>query len=511
MSESRVINQNVVVVGGGTAGWMTALAMAHFFSGTGLRVRLIESEDVGIVGVGEATIPPIVDYHKMIGIDENEFLSACQATFKLGIEFVNWSAPGSRYIHPFGQYGQPLDGLPFHHHWLRYRDLKRKEGNAYHPLDDFSLAARAAYGGKFMRPIEAPNTPLEQIRYAFHFDEHLYGRFLRQIAEKKGVERIEGKIINVLCDGETGDIRTLQLDDGRDVGGDFFIDCSGFRSLLLGETLKTPFQDWSHWLPCDSAVAIPCASAGPPDSHTRATAHSAGWQWHIPLQHRVGNGHVFSSAFMDMEEATRILLSNLDGEPLAEPRLLKFKAGRREQFWRGNCVAIGLASGFLEPLESTSIHLTQAAIMRLIALMPRGRPDPSSAVLFNRLTAEEYDRIRDFIILHYHQTQRDDSDFWNHVRTMPIPDSLAERISLYRETGRIISAHEELFGEANWLAVLEGQGVAATNWHPAADRMTDLELVERLGRVENVVGRCLDYMPGHQEFIDTQCVVPQTR
>jgi tryptophan 7-halogenase len=510
MSESTAINQNIVVVGGGTAGWMTALTMAHFFADTGLRVTLVESEEVGIVGVGEATIPPILDYHRIIGINENKFLSACQATFKLGIEFVNWSTLGSQYMHPFGQFGQPLDGLPFHHHWLRYRALQQKKDSPYHSLDDFSLAARAAYAGKFMRPIDAPNTPLAHIRHAFHFDAHLYGRFLRQIAERKGVERIEGKITSVTCDGETGDVRTLQLSDGRGISGDFFIDCSGFRSLLLGETLKVPFQDWSQWLPCDSAVAVPCASAGPPDSHTRATAHSAGWQWHIPLQHRVGNGHVFASAFMDQEEASRILLTNLDGEALAEPRLLRFKAGRREEFWRGNVVAIGLSAGFLEPLESTSIHLTQSAIMRLIALMPRGKSNPTSAAVFNRLTAQEYDHIRDFVILHYHQTQRSDSDFWNYVRTMAVPDSLTERILLYRETGRIMEAHDDLFGEANWLAVLEGQGVAATNWHPAADRMTNAELTERLGRIENVVARSVDYMPGHQEFIDTDCAVVET-
>ncbi len=501
--------QRITIAGGGTAGWMAAVGLAHILKGTATKVTLIESEEVGIIGVGEATIPPILDFQKMVGIDEDEFVATCQATFKLGIEFVNWRQKGTRYIHPFGQYGQPLDGIPFHHHWLRYRAAKQAAGQDYLPLHAFSLAARAADAQKFMRPIHAPNTPLEQIRYAFHFDAHLYARFLRGVAEARGVERIEGRIETVEQHPESGDIVALKLSDERRIEGDLFIDCTGFRGLLIG-AMGAAYEDWTHWLPCDRAVAVPCESAGPPDSHTRATAHDAGWQWHIPLQHRVGNGHVFASAFTDQDAATETLLANLEGKPLADPRLLTFTTGRRREFWKGNCVAIGLSAGFLEPLESTSIHLSQSSIMRLIALLPNGARgngggDPASRALFNSRTAQEYDRLRDFIILHYHQTERNDSEFWNHMRTMSVPDSLTERVALYRETGRILSAHEELFGEANWLAVLEGQGVAARNWHPAANRSSDAELFARLERVESVVGASLGHIPSHQDFIDAHC------
>lgn len=497
--------KDIVIVGGGTAGWMAAAAIAHVLKNGYANVTLIESEAIGTVGVGEATIPQIVNYQAMLGLDENEFVARTNATFKLGIEFVNWSQPGSRYIHPFGSYGIEMDGISFHHFWLKQRELARARGDDTPPLAEYCLQSVAAKRGLFMRPVQQPNSPLEKIAYAFQFDALQYATYLRSIAEGKGVTRIEGRISDVSLNGESGFIEKLTTDDGREITGDLFVDCSGFKGLLIEEALQTGYEDWTHWLPCNRAVAVPCESAGEPEPYTRATAHSAGWQWRIPLQHRIGNGHVFSDAFMSQDEATDILLENIDGKPLADPRLLKFSTGRRKKFWHKNCVAIGLAAGFMEPLESTSIHLAQSAIAKLLAFFPRDEIKSVDVDMFNAMTVTEYEQIRDFLILHYHQTKRDDSDFWNHVRTMDVPDNLKQKMQLYKETGRIFRQNEELFTDTSWLAVMEGQELEAQSYHPVVDAMGEDELQRRMESIRSVIANSANVMPTHQDFIDQHC------
>ncbi len=501
----------VVVVGGGTAGWIAAAVLSHALGPGGVRVTLVESEEIGTVGVGEATIPHIQALHALLGVDEDAFVRATGATFKLGIEFVGWSGPDARYTHPFGRFGQPLDGVAFHHHWLRHRAWCEARGQAVPPLADYSLMALAAGQGRFQRPVEAPNAPLGQITYAFHFDAVRYAAFLRAVAEVSGALRVEGRVVDAVLDGGTGHIRSVELADGRSVAGDLFVDCTGFAASLIGERLGAGYEDWSRWLPCDRAVAVQSAVDGPPEPRTRAKARRAGWQWRIPLQTRIGNGHVYSSAFESDEAACGTLLASLDGAPLAEPRVLRFTTGRRSSFWIGNCVALGLAAGFLEPLESTGIHLAQAGALRLAALFPRDRVDPAAAAAYNRITATEWERVRDFLIAHYHCTTRDDSPFWNHVRTMAVPDGLAEALELWRTGGQLIVRDGDLFGEANWLAVLEGQGVRGGSWHPAADAMEPAELDRRLARLRAVIAASAERMPPHQRFIDDHCRAAEPR
>ena len=508
MSERPAI-RSVVVVGGGTAGWIAAAVLAQSLGPSGLRVTLVESEAVGIVGVGEATIPHIRGLHALLGIDEDAFVAATQATFKLGIEFVGWSDPQARYTHPFGEFGVPLDGVAFHHHWLRLRALAEGAGEVAPPLDAFNLQALAARAGRFQRPTDQPNSPLGRIAYAFHFDAVRYAGFLRGVAEAKGARRIEGTVAGATLDGR-GHIGSLALDDGRTVAGDLFVDCSGFAGLLIEQRLGAGYEDWSHWLPCDSALAVPSAATAEPEPRTRATAHGAGWQWRIPLQHRVGNGRVYASGHLSDEAARDGLLESLDGPPLAEPRQLRFTTGRRRAFWSGNCVALGLAAGFLEPLESTSIHLAQAGALRLAALFPRDRIDPAAVAAYNRITGAEWERVRDVLIAHYHCTTRDDTPFWRHVRTMAVPDSLAETLALWRTGGQIVTRDGDLFGQANWLAVLEGQGVRAGSWSPAADALPAAELRRRMDAVRSVVAASCERMPTHQHFIDTHCRAPRT-
>jgi tryptophan 7-halogenase len=506
-NKSQIINR-ILIVGGGTAGWMAATAIAQVLKNQYAEIILVESEEIGIVGVGEATIPQIVNFQRMAGLDENEFVAATNATFKLGIEFVNWSHEGSKYIHPFGSYGLEMDGIGFHHFWLKQRAIQRARGHAEITLDEYCLQAKAAKMGKFMRPVVAPNSPLEKIAYAFQFDATLYSKYLRKIAESKGVKRIEGKIVKTNLRSSDGFIDSLQLESGENIAADLFIDCSGFRGVLIEGALQTGYEEWTKWLPCDRAVAVPCESAGPAEPYTRATAHSAGWQWHIPLQNRVGNGHVYSSSFMETHAATDILLGNLDGKPLAEPRHLRFVTGRRKKFWNKNCVAIGLSAGFLEPLESTSIHLAQSAIAKLLAFFPRTHFDPLDIDMFNKLTEVEYDRVRDFIILHYKLTQRDDSEFWKYVRNMDVPDYLTHKMEMYRRTGRIVRQDEELFTDTSWLAVFEGQGLEAQSWHAVADTLSEAELEQRLGKIAGAVANSADYMPTHAEYIAQNCAAP---
>lgn len=492
--------RNIVIVGGGTAGWMTAAAMSKLL-GNACCIRIIESDEIGIIGVGEATIPHITEFNRALGIDEDDFLRATRGTFKLGIEFVNWGAIGDRYIHGFGSVGQPTDALPLHHFWLRMARLGKAR-----PLEAYSINTAAPRAAKFMRANkDMAGSPLGDIVHAFHFDAGLYARYLRNYAEKLGVVRTEGKIVQVQQREPDGFIDAVVMESGERIAGDFFIDCSGMRGLLIEQTLKSGYEDWSHWLPCDRALAVPCESAGPLLPMTRSTAHAAGWQWRIPLQHRTGNGHIYCSNFMGQDEATAILMKNLDGAPLAEPRPLKFLTGRRKQFWNRNCVAVGLSSGFLEPLESTSIHLIQTAISRIINFFPRAGFDAADIAEYNAMTNWEYERIRDFLVLHYKTTERDDSAFWNYCRNMPIPDSLQRKIDLFSSNGRIYRDGEELFAVTSWLQVMVGQRIAPRGNHPLADLRPESEVAAYLSNVEQVVAKCVKVMPMQAEFIAKNC------
>ena len=492
--------RNIVIVGGGTAGWMTAAALSKLTRGQ-YHIRLVESDEIGIIGVGEASIPLLSTFNASLGINEDEFLRATQGTFKLGIEFVNWGAIGDRYMHGFGKIGQELDGLPFQHYWLRMA----KEGKVS-DLGAYSINTVAPYKAKFMRArTDMQGSPLGDVVNAFHFDAGLYSRFLRGFAEKNGVLRTEGKIVQVLQREGDGFIEAVRMENGEMVAGDFFIDCSGIRGLLIEQTLKMGYEDWSHWLPCNRAIAVPCESVQPLLPLTRSTAHSAGWQWRIPLQHRIGNGHVYSSKFMGDDEAAAILLGNLDGKPLAEPRFIRYVPGRRNKVWNRNCVALGLAAGFFEPIESTNIHLIQTAIARLIALFPRMGFDAADIDEFNAQAKFEYERIRDFIILHYKATERDDSPFWNYCRTMDIPATLQHRMDLYRSSGRLFREGNELFAELSWLQVMHGQRVKANGYHPFADLQPKEVVTDFLHDIERVIGKCVDVMPTHADFIAANC------
>ncbi|MCC2977897.1 tryptophan 7-halogenase [Sphingomonas sp. PL-96] len=465
----------VVIVGGGTAGWMAAAAAARFLDDGQRTITLIESDAIGTVGVGEATIPPIRGFNARLGIDEAAFLRATGGTVKLGIEFVGWTDGTDRYLHPFGTPGRDIEGLNFHQLWLK---LRGRDGVG--PLEDYSMAAVAARHGRFAPPSPDPRSPLSGMEYAYHFDASLYAAFLRDRAEAQGVRRVEGRITQVDQDVLTGHVRALRLEGDRVVEGDLFLDCSGFRSLLLGEAMGVGYEDWSHWLPCDSAVAVPTERVRPLLPYTRASARTAGWQWRIPLQHRTGNGHVYASRFQDHDEAERVLLANLDAPTTAPTRRLSFTAGRRARMWEGNVVALGLASGFLEPLESTSIHLVQAGISKLFALFPDMRFTPVERDEYNRLMRSQYEAIRDFIILHYHATQRADSPFWRHVRAMPIPDTLQRKIALFREKGRIFRYDDDLFAVPSWVAVMLGQGILPEGYDPVVDALDEAKLLDAL-------------------------------
>ena len=496
--------RRVVVVGGGTAGWMSASALASVL-GSRVQIDLVESDEIGIVGVGEATIPPIRQFNAALKLDEDEFIRRCQGSFKLGIEFVNWGAVGERYVHGFGTIGHEYYGTPFHHFWLK----RRQEGRPS-DLGRCSINTTAPLQAKFMRPrVEMKGSPLADISYAFHFDAQLYARFLREYGEGLGVRRTEGKIVEVRRREGDGYITGVALESGQVIEGDFFIDCSGIRALLIGQALEVGYQDWRHWLPCDRAIAVPCASADPLLPITRSTAHSAGWQWRIPLQHRTGNGHVFSSRFMSEDEATAILLGNLDGEPLAEPRTIRYITGRRDRFWDRNCVAVGLASGFLEPLESTSIHLIQTAITRIIRYFPNRGFDPADVAEYNQQTTFEYERIRDFLISHYHVTRRSDSPFWNYCRTMEIPATLQHKLDLFAANGRFERDGAELFAEQSWIQVLIGQGLQPRGYHPIADTRSTDDIDEFLGNVEGVIEKCVKVMPSQAEYIAAHCAAPR--
>lgn len=494
--------RTVVIAGGGTAGWMTAAALSWAFRGR-VTIRLIESLEIGTVGVGEATIPHIRSFNRRLGIDEREFMARSQATFKLGIEFRNWGRIGDAYIHPFGAYGSPIGGVDFHHYWLK----RRLAGDAA-PISDYSLPIVAAYLNRFIPPAADRRSLLSTFSYAYQFDAGLYAAFLRRYAEQHGAVRTEGKIVDVGMYPEGGTIQTVTLADGQVIDGDLFIDCSGFRGLLIEQTLHAGYEDWTRWLPCDSAVAVPCETTGPWTPYTRATADEYGWRWRIPLQHRVGNGYVFCSRYIDAGTATEVLMRNLEGPPLSQARLLRFVTGKRRKQWVGNCVAIGLSSGFLEPLESTSIHLIQQAITHLIELFPDRRFDPADAMEFNRVMDLEYERVRDFLILHYNATQRTDTAFWDYCRTMQVPESLAQRMELFRARGTLVSYREGCFLDPSWIAVYLGQRVVPRRYDPLADTVPNDRLATHMQTLRRAVLQTAHSMPDHQQFIGRYCPAP---
>ena len=462
-----------------------------------LVIELVESEEIGTVGVGEATIPQINLFNALIGLDEADFVRSTNATYKLGIEFRDWLRPGHRYVHPFGFYGPDMLGIDFHHFWLKGQSI----GDP-HPLDPYSLGVVAGLEGRFSHPRpDQPKSPLSRIAYAFQFDAALYAKYLRRMAESWGVRRTEGRIVDIVQNSETGFIEELILQNGKRVSGDLFLDCSGFRALLIEQKLKAGFEDWSKWLPCDRALAVACECSDDQQPLTRSTARAAGWQWRIPLQHRTGNGYVYSSAHLSEDEACATLLANLDGAPLADPRPLRFTAGHRKKAWDKNVVALGLAGGFLEPLESTSIHLVQTGIARLLTWFPTRVFDEVEIARYNRLTEREYVDIRDFLVLHYCATDREGSEFWDYCRNMDLPDGLTEKIEIFRRTGRVIREHEELFTETSWLAVMVGQGIEAQAYHPAADLLSDAETLNRLKHMREVVANTAAAMPRQRQYL----------
>lgn len=491
--------KKIVIVGGGTAGWIAAAALAKFV-GAVTEIELVESDDIATVGVGEATIPQIIRLVGMLGLDEAQMMRACGATFKLGIEFNNWGKLGDSYLHTFGHNGINFNHLDFHHYWLRARN-----GGSDSDFWDYSFHHKAAYADKFGHVQELGKSGVSGLSYAYHFDAGLFAQFLRKWTESQGVKRTEGKIVDVSLDAESGYIQSVALENGDTVGGDLFIDCSGFRGLLIGQALGVDYQDWSKWLPANRAVAVPSARSGPLLPYTKATAHQAGWQWRIPLQHRTGNGHVFCSDFMKPEEAEDILLQNLDSEPIADPRHLRFTTGRRDKFFHKNCLALGLSSGFMEPLESTSIHLIQAGVNKLIELFPGGNFSEALASEYNRQFITEFDLIRDFLILHYHQTDRVDSEFWRYCKNMDIPDSLKAKMALFDETGIIHKDHADLFTQASWAQVMLGQGLMPQNYHARAGGLSDQQLIDLLSSIEKITDRGVSGLNGHNDYIERYC------
>ncbi len=485
--------KRVVIVGGGTAGWMAAAALSKTFA-RHLQIELIESDEIGTVGVGEATIPAIKNFHLLLELDEAEFIRAVSGTFKLGIEFENWGMLGDRYFHPFGPPGADSWAAQFHHYWM-----KAKHAGDERELRLFSVEASMAAANKFSHGNE------RKANYAYHFDAGRYARFLRKFGEDLGVNRTEGKVVGVTSHSTTGYIESVTLESGQVVSGDMFIDCSGFRGLLIEQEMKTGWEDWSHWLPCDRAVAVQTKSVSEPVPYTRSTARSCGWQWRIPLQHRVGNGLVYASPYLDDDAAVKILLDNVDGECLTEPRPIRFQTGRRLKQWNRNCLAVGLSSGFLEPLESTSIHMIQNSIIRFIKLFPAKGIEPAEVEQFNRESKAEAEFIRDFIILHYHVNQRTDSPFWINCREMEVPEALAHRIRLFQASGRIHQDPGELFAMQSWLAVMSGQGIVPRAYHPVVDLLGDDELAGFLDRVQSSITQIVEQQPTHQEFIARYC------
>ncbi len=491
MSADKI--ENIVVVGGGTAGWTAAASIARLI-GANLNITLVESDAIGTVGVGEATIPAFISLHRLLKIDEADFLAKVQGTIKLGIQFENWQNIGDDYIHAFGFTGQGCWAAGFQHFWLKAKELGIADD-----FGNYSPELVAAKQNKFGL------LPENGLSYAYHIDATRYAGYLRQLAEKDGVSRVEGKIVDVHL-AESGDISEVVLESGRTVKGDLFIDCTGFASLLIGKTLNTDFEDWTHWLPCDRAIAVQTESVRDPIPYTRSIARGNGWQWRIPLQTRVGNGLVYCSEFMDDDAATNELLENIEGEVRTDPRVLRFRTGQRSKHWNRNCVALGLSAGFLEPLESTSIHLIQRGVIRLLQMFPYNGIVAADQNEFNQQMDTEFRFVRDFIIMHYHVNDRTDSEFWRRCREMQIPDSLQHRLDLFRESGRVFQAEGDVFTESSWTQVMLGQGIRPKSYHPIVDMMGDQDLRKFMQfqrqKVDGVVGQLLT----HQEFLNRYCL-----
>lgn len=489
---NKPINK-VVIAGGGTAGWMTAAALTKLM-GKGLQVELVESDEIGTVGVGEATIPTLHLYHRLLGLNEAEVMAATNATFKLGINFENWHDVGKDYLHSFGFLGKDCWACGFQHFWV-----KGIQKGIASQIGDYCTEHLAARKGRFAI------LPNQDYNHAYHLDATLYAKYLRAYAEKGGVIRTEGKIVSVAQHNDNGFIKSLTLASGQVIEGDLFIDCTGFRALLIEQTLNTGFEDWSHWLPCDSAIAVQSKSVETPLAYTRSIARESGWQWRIPLQTRTGNGLVFCSKYLSDDDAKQILLDNIEGEPLNMPRVIKFRTGTRRKHWHKNCVAVGLSSGFLEPLESTSIHMIQRSIIRLLQMFPSQGIVQADVNEFNQQTKVEIENIRDFIILHYKVTDRTDSPFWRYCKNMDIPPSLAHRIEMFKSSAKIYKHANELFGESSWIQVMMGQGLVPEQYHPIVDLMDDNELNSFLMSIKEGAKRKVDNMPNHVEFINHYC------
>ncbi|MEO6361251.1 MAG: tryptophan halogenase family protein [Sphingomicrobium sp.] len=488
--------ETVCIVGGGTAGWMTAAGLSQKLQGLPVSIRLIESEEIGTVGVGEATLPHIRSFNNTLNINEPEFMRETEATFKLGIEFCDWGRIGDRYIHPFGDFGPIVNEVPFYHHWLRMK----AQGDASR-LDEYSFPIMAAERNRFRRPSDDLSKVESTFGYAYQFDASLYAKFLRRYSEGKGVTRTEGKIVGTNLNSETGFVDSVQLDTGAVVSADLFIDCSGFRGLLIEQALQTGYDDWSNWLPCNRAIAVPTESRGRLGPFTRATARKSGWQWRIPLQQRVGNGYVYCSDFISDDDAERELLDNLDAPKIADPKPLRFTTGRRRMLWNKNVVAIGLSGGFLEPLESTSIHLIQDGITELIHLFPDKAFRQSDIDEYNRRMALHFERVRDFLLLHYVATQRDDSEMWRYFRSMTLPESLQEKISAWTTRGYIIKYEFGLFLPPSWIAVMLGQNLVPGGYDRRVDAVSDNDLVSNASAIRANVSAAVRETPDHADFI----------
>ena len=487
--------QKVIIAGGGTAGWITAALMAKTLGKT-VEITLVESDEIGTVGVGEATIPPIIHLNNAIGLDEKTFIKETKATIKLGIEFDNWGKLGDSYMHAFGGIGKNFPFCDFHHFWL-----KAKQGGNTSSYWDFSLNFQAAKKNKFEKLVKIEGTNLPGIEYAYHFDAGLYAKLLSKLSQNMGVTRIEGIIDQVNLKNENGYVESVTLESGQKINGDLFIDCTGLKAFLIEGALNTGFVDYSHWLPCDRAVAVPSESVEPLTPYTRSTAHESGWQWRIPLQHRIGNGLVYSSKYMTDEQAKDKLLSQLDGKPLADPKVIPFKTGVRRKQWNKNVIAIGLSSGFFEPLESTNIHLIQTAVIRLLKFFPHSGIKPTEVIEFNRQSKVESSRMRDFIILHYKLNQREDSDFWRACQRMEVPDTLINKMALFKESGKVFREQDELFTEIAWQQVMIGQNLIPQDYHPIANSLEQQQILDLMGNLKVLIDRTVDNLPSHQLFL----------
>ena len=494
--------KKICIVGGGTAGWIAAALMAEHFKGKMAQVELVESDDIGTIGVGESTVPPFLQLLARLGVNEQEFVQETQASFKLGIQFKDWLRKGEDYFHPFGAIGSPVEFGDFYQLWLK------AVANGYPGgLMDFAPSAQMARDGRFMLPFKAPRTPIAGAVYALHVDAKRVAAFLRKFSEARGVVRTEG-IVEQVAVRPDGFVEKLTLKSGKTVEADFFIDCSGFRALLIGKTLDVGYEDWSDWLLCDRAIAVQTENVGPPAPYTQAIAQDFGWRWRIPLQHRTGNGYVFSSRHLSDDEATATLMGQVEGEPVVKPMVVPFKTGVRKEIWSKNVLSLGLASGFIEPLESTAIHLIYRGMDFFFRFMPETDCDPSLIAEYNRRMAHDYEEIRDFIILHYAMTQRDDTAFWRECRDMVLPESLQAKLDLFRVNGTLKEGVDELFRAVSWHSVMEGMGVRPRTWHPMIDRIAYDSVPGQLDQAAAVLRHAVAGLPTHQAFLEAHCPAP---